>query len=127
LHTAGFNLLGATNVRDRISQAVEHKPTRVIVEARAGLHRAVSLFRGDLRTSLPVLPGTREKRLVGFSQRVRRDFWKGTRDGKPCTLTVASHLAPFGPDLIHFMYNQARSNRKEFYGATAKTAAKIQK
>jgi predicted RNA binding protein YcfA (HicA-like mRNA interferase family) len=53
------------------------------------------------------------------------DFWKGVRHGKGCTVTVASHSAPFGADLIQFMADQARANRKEFYGATASTAAKI--
>lgn len=53
------------------------------------------------------------------------DFYKGVRGGLPCTVTVSAHCAPFGVDLIKFMCDQARSNRKEFYGATERTAKKI--
>lgn len=53
------------------------------------------------------------------------DFYKGTRNGQRCTVTVSSHSAPFGPDLVKFMANQARCSRTEFYGATDKTAKKI--
>jgi hypothetical protein len=53
------------------------------------------------------------------------DYYKGVRNGEACTVTVASHSAPFGIDLIKFMCDQARSNRKEFYGATERTAKKI--
>ena len=53
------------------------------------------------------------------------DFWKGTRNGQPCKVTVDPKCAPFSADLLQFMCKQARSNRKEFYGATKATAKKI--
>lgn len=55
------------------------------------------------------------------------EFWKGQRRGLPCTVTVAPHSAPFSADLLQWMCDQARSNRKEFYGATPATAAEINK
>jgi len=54
-------------------------------------------------------------------------FWKGVRGGQNCTVTVDSHLAPFGAYLVRMMASQARCSRHEFYGATPGTAAKIAK
>jgi predicted RNA binding protein YcfA (HicA-like mRNA interferase family) len=53
------------------------------------------------------------------------DFYKGTRNGKPCTVTVDPKNAPFSVDLLQSMCKQAGSNRKEFYSATKATAAKV--
>lgn len=52
-------------------------------------------------------------------------FWKGKRHGQACSVTVDPKAAPFRADLLQFMCKQARSNRKEFYGAVASAAAKI--
>jgi len=54
-------------------------------------------------------------------------FWKGTRHGRPCKVTVDAKCAPFSVDLLQSMCKQANSNRTEFYGATPGTAAKIDK
>ena len=53
------------------------------------------------------------------------EFWKGTRSGVPCKVTVDPKCAPFSVDLLQSMCRQARSNRKEFYGATPGTNKKI--
>ena len=53
------------------------------------------------------------------------DFYKGKRHGVPCSVTVDPKCAPFSVDLLQSMCKQAGSNRKEFYGATKATAAKI--
>ena len=53
------------------------------------------------------------------------DFYKGVRNGVACTVTVDPKCAPFSVDLIQSMCRQAHSNRREFYGATPRTAAKI--
>lgn len=53
------------------------------------------------------------------------DFYKGTRNEKPCTVTVDPKCAPFSATLLKYMCDQARCTREEFYGATDKTAKKI--
>ena len=52
-------------------------------------------------------------------------IWKGIRDGVPVMVPLSTHIKEFGVDLLSTMCKQARSNRKDFYGATSKTAAKI--
>lgn len=52
-------------------------------------------------------------------------IWKGVRNGTPTIVPVSTHIKEFGVDLLNAMCKQARSNRKEFYGATPSTKAKI--
>jgi predicted RNA binding protein YcfA (HicA-like mRNA interferase family) len=76
----------------------------------------------ELREVLAILTA------LGFSyshSKGGHDFYKRTRNGKPCSVTVDPKCAPFSVDLLQFMCKQAGSTRKEFYGATKATAAKI--
>lgn len=53
------------------------------------------------------------------------DFYEAVRKGTKYKVTVDPHVAPFGPYLLQSMCSQAGCSRKEFYGATRKTAKKI--
>lgn len=53
------------------------------------------------------------------------DFYKATRNKQAATVTVSSHIKEFSADLLKYMCDQALSDRKEFYGATERTAKKI--
>ena len=67
---------------------------------------------------------------LGFSYKNSRgghDFYVATHNGRKRKVTVDPKCAPFDEYLLQSMCKQAGSNRKEFYGATKSSAAKIAK
>lgn len=55
------------------------------------------------------------------------DFYEGVHRGRRCKVTVDPKCRTFGYDLIQSMVKQANCSRKEWYGATERTAKKIHK
>ena len=53
------------------------------------------------------------------------DFYTAERHGTKYKVTVDPKCAPFSVDLLKSMCSQAGCSRKDFYGATPRTAAKI--
>ena len=53
------------------------------------------------------------------------DFYKASHSGKSWTVTVDSKCSPFNDFLLKSMISQCGYDRKQFYGATKKTAKKI--
>ncbi len=64
--------------------------------------------------------------LTHTTSRGGHDFYEGTYSRPPRKVTVDPKCAPFSVDLLKSMCAQAGCAREAFYGATKKTAKKIQ-